>query len=98
MRMSIDKAEAHKVLADELAQWRSRPYAQIASLIGGEPFTKEVLGASGVTYQIEIEVVWDHKPSGDVRVLGAIDDGGWKAFSPLSDDFILSPDGFFVGE
>lgn len=96
--MGIDKIEARKVLTPELEQWRSRSYDELASLIGGEPFTKEIAGPSGVTYQIEIEVVWDHKPNGDLRVLGAIDDGGWGAFSPLSDDFTLSPDGSFVGE
>ena len=28
----------------------------------------------------------------------AIDDGGLRAFAPLSDDFIMAPDGSFVGE
>lgn len=60
----MDKAEARKVLAEELQRWRTRPYNELVSLIGGEPFTKEVPGGSGVTYQIEIEVVWDHKPGG----------------------------------
>lgn len=96
--MAINKAEASQVLTQELEQWRSRPYNELVSLIGGEPFTKEVSRPSGVTYQIEIEVFWDHNPHGDVRVLGAIDDGGWRAFFPLTDDFILSPDGSFVGE
>jgi hypothetical protein len=96
--MGMDKAEARKVLAEELQRWRTRPYNELVSLIDGEPFTKEVPGGSGVTYQIEIEVVWDHKPRGDVRVLGAIDDGGWRALFPLGDDLILSPDGSFVGE
>jgi hypothetical protein len=33
-----------------------------------------------------------------VHVLGAIDDGGLRAFVPLCDDFIMAPDGSFVGE
>jgi hypothetical protein len=35
---------------------------------------------------------------GPLRVLGSIDDGGWRALSPLCDDFVLAPDGRFVGE
>jgi hypothetical protein len=31
-------------------------------------------------------------------VIVAIDDGRWRAFSPLSVDFIMAPDGSFVGE
>lgn len=94
----MDKAEARDLLAKELEKWRARSYADLSSYIDAEAFTKEVKGQSGVTYQIEIEVFWDSKPQGDLRVLGAIDDGGWRAFVPLSDDFILSPDGSFVGE
>ena len=52
----------------------------------------------GVTYQIEIEAFWDSEPGGDIRVLGSIDDGGWRAFAPLCDDFILTPAGQLIGE
>jgi hypothetical protein len=98
MWLSMDKVEAKDLLARELQVWRSRSYEELASLVGGEPSTKEVEGRSGTRYQIEIEVVWDHKPQGDLRVLGAIDDGSLRAFSPLTDDFILASDGSFVGE
>jgi hypothetical protein len=27
-----------------------------------------------------------------------IDDGGWRAFTPMSDSFIIAPDGSFVGD
>jgi hypothetical protein len=33
-----------------------------------------------------------------VRVIGSIDDGGWWTFKPLTEDFILAPDGTFAGE
>jgi hypothetical protein len=28
----------------------------------------------------------------------SIDDGGWRAFLPWTDSFIIAPDGSFVGE
>jgi hypothetical protein len=59
----------------------------------------EIKGPSGTPYQVEIGIVWDDKPGGDVRVLASIDDGGFRsAFSPMCDDFIMAPDGTFVGE
>jgi len=38
------------------------------------------------------------QPGGAVRVLGSIDDGGLRSFWRISQDFILAPDGKFVGE
>ena len=35
---------------------------------------------------------------GHLRVLGSIDDGGIRAFFPLTDSFIMAPDGSFIGE
>ena len=53
----------------------------------------EVRGPSGVEYQIEVDILWDDEPGRALRVAGSIDDGGWRAFSPLCDDFLLEPDG-----
>lgn len=32
---------------------------------------------------------WDHREGGAIRVLGTVDDGGWRAFRPLTEDFIV---------
>lgn len=63
-----------------------------------EPVCVEVTGPSGVVYQVEVEAFWDDRKRRDLRVLASIDDGGWRAFSPLCDDFIIATDGSFVGE
>ena len=94
----MDKREARGLLAKELEGWRQRPYVELASLVAREPVTGEVSGASGSHYQYEIEVFWDGNPGGDLRILGAIDDGGVRAFFPLTDSFIMATDGDFVGE
>jgi hypothetical protein len=57
-----------------------------------------MVGVSGTRYQVEITAFWDSGKPGNLRVLAAIDDGGWRAFKPLSTDFIMAPDGSFVGE
>ena len=93
----MDNAEAITLLKDHSEAYRLRSYGDLVTLLG-KPQVAELRGASGVTYQVEVEVHWDARPGGALRVLGSIDDGGWRASSPLCDDFILAPDGRFVGE
>lgn len=95
--MTMDHDEARRVLARELEGFRNVPYAELASMLDQ---TKHIdaTGPSGTKYQVEIEVMWDDEPVGHLRVIGAVDDGGWRAFVPLTDSFILRPDGTFVGE
>ena len=93
----MEKDKAAAILAKHLEPYRGKPYAALKDLIG-QVDAHEVPIASKLTYQIKIQAFWDDKPYGDIRVSGAIDDGGWRAFFPLTDEFIISPDGTFVGE
>ena len=93
----MDTKEAGALLQSHLQVYRQLPYAELVALLG-QPQVAELRGASGVTYQVEVEVHWDHRPGGAIRVLGSIDDGGWRALKPICDDFILASDGTFVGE
>lgn len=94
----MNKAEALAIVRDALDELRLLPHAELANMVGN-PEHREALGASGTSYQIEIDAVWDgDHPGGDLRVWAAIDDGGWRAFAPLTKSFIVRPDGSFVGE
>ena len=93
----MNKAEAKSLLSQELSLYRELPYAELFSLVD-KIETLERTAPSGVTYQIEMQVFVDDVSLQTLRVMGSIDDGGWRAFAPLSDSFILSPDGSFVGE
>ena len=88
----MDREEALSLLNAKLDEYRQLSYSQLAARIGDEEFP-EVVGASGTQCQIEIQVVWDDKPNGAVRVLAAIDDGGWRALMPLCDSLLVTPDG-----
>jgi hypothetical protein len=57
-------------------------------LVGARLPTLVIKGASGATYKVVIQGWWEGKRGGDVRIVGLIDDGGWRAFVPLSEDFI----------
>ena len=93
----MDTDEARSVLTEHLASYRALTYPELAGRVDTVE-TAEHRAPSGVEYQLEVQFFWDSKPNRDVRVIALVDDGGWRAFVPLSDDFILAPDGTFVGE
>jgi hypothetical protein len=94
----MDKEEAKYIIQAELESYRAKPYMELAQMIDAEPVTGEVISPSGKRYQIEIQAFWDDKPNGNIRVSGAIDDGGWRAFIPLTDSFIKRPSNEFIDE
>ena len=51
----------------------------------------EATGESGRSYQGDVQVVWDDKPAGAIRVMASIDDGGWRAFVPLTESMSMTP-------
>lgn len=87
----MDKSEAQKVLSDQLARFSQRSYSELVPLVESrrvEDF--EIRGASDTTYAVEIQFFWDDKPRGVVRVVGSIDDGGIRAFLPLTETVLVS--------
>ena len=93
----MDKEEAFQILQRQLEPWRRRSYAELARQID-QASRFEIVGESGIWYQGDVRAFWDGKPGGAIRVIAAIDAGGWRAYFPLTDDFILGPDGTFIDE
>jgi hypothetical protein len=95
----MNSAEAKAVLEAELAKYRSRPYGELAAMVGKSERV-EATAPSGTWYQIVVQALWDDpkKPNTILRVAGAIDDGGIRAYVPLTDSFLVTPTGEFVGE
>ena len=88
----MDRDEALKLLDAKLDEYRKLSHAELAAKIGDEEVV-EVTGPSGTAYQIEIQITWDGRPSGDVRIMGAIDDGTFRgAFRPVCSDLVVAPD------
>ena len=91
----MNKAEAIKILAQELIHLQAKSYKDLQKLINS-PDVIEVVGASGVSYQIEVQAFWDNprESLGDLRIIASIDDGRFlSALLPLSADFIMDSDG-----
>ena len=96
----MNKQEAMEILNSEIMRFRSMEYEELTGLINSS-MNYEREAPSGAAYQIEIQAFWDnHRESnGNIRVIALIDDGRFPyCFSPLSSDFIKSPEGNFVGE
>ena len=89
----MDKQEARDLLEVFVEDLRQKPYEELAQLIRN-PDCVEVSGASGVSYQIEYEALWDNNPGGLLRVIASIDDGGLlTAMFPITISFLMNSAG-----
>jgi hypothetical protein len=95
----MDKDEARLVALQQLNRYRARTHAELQKIVG-EPEGFDAAGPSGKIYAVEIDAVWDDsREGGDLRVMAMVDDGGSRVFTfPVTEDFIMRPDGTFVGE
>ena len=93
----MDSQEAHAIVDKELQRYRVMTYRDLQRLLK-ERDLLEIHGPSGASYQLEVEAVWDDRPGGNLRVFAHIDDRGLRALAPLTEDFIIAPNGSFVGE
>jgi len=91
----MNATKARKLLTERLAQLRLLTYAQLAEKVDSV-LNEEIERDSHRTWQLEFQVVWADAENGNVRVLGSIDDGGLRAFVPLTDSFVKTPTGEFV--
>jgi len=94
----MDNDEALRLLEREVDAFRGESYDDLVRRMDADTLAYELAGSSGAQYQVEITFHWDGPKGGDIRVIGSIDDGGWRAFLPLTRSFIKSADGSFVGE
>ena len=92
----MDTVEARRLLEQQVARYRARRFEQLLPLLE-TPDTFDVT-SGGTTYQFEVQAIWDDRAEHHLRVLLSIDDGGWRAFAPMTDDFIIDSQGSFIGE
>lgn len=83
----MNSEEARTILRSKIAEYSKLAHAHLKAKIGQDEHF-EVIGATGTVYQVEVQVFWDAKPSGNIRVLVSIDDGGLRAFKPICEDFL----------
>ena len=85
----MNKSEAQNILEEQLARF-SHSHSDLAPLVETRRVEAyEVRAASGTTYQVEIQFFWDDQPGATIRVIGSIDDGGVRAFLPLTASLLI---------
>ncbi len=89
----MDEAEARLLLDGIAAEVARLSYDELVARYRGETECREVVGESGAVYQVEVQAFWDGRDPGPLRVILGVDDGGWRAWSPLTTDFVMLPDG-----
>ncbi|MEX2286123.1 MAG: hypothetical protein WD648_03475 [Planctomycetaceae bacterium] len=100
--MKLD--EKRSILSKHLSKFRAWSYDQLVERIDRDRREHDCLesvegvASDGTEYQMEFNVFWDDKRGGDVRVLGDLTAEPQTYTSDVTDDFIMSPDGRFVGE
>jgi PPOX class probable F420-dependent enzyme len=87
----MNEEEAATILADTVAALRRQPYDALVDRSLHESDSHSVVAESGAEIQVEIQAFWDGRTPGNLRVIAAIDGGRWRAFRPLSTDFIVAP-------
>jgi hypothetical protein len=80
------------LLSEELGRFGAMSYSETKSLVGATPGTRKVFGADNKTYQVEVNVFWDSKKDGDLRVMCSIDGGGIRALKPFTESIIKKKD------
>lgn len=94
----MDKAEAQSILTRRVTDLRQQPYPDLRDTWLNQPDCEQIRGQSGAEYQVEIEAYWDDREAEHLRLVVSIDDGGRRALLPITESFIVAPDGSFVGE
>jgi hypothetical protein len=94
----MDNLEAIEILERELDLFRRESYTHLTGRIDLPSVVCQRPGTGDRMYQLEIQFFWDGTRGLHVRVMGSIDDGGWRASTPITKSFIKAADGSFVGE
>ena len=94
----MNHRRAKKLLNQRLESFRKMGYERLKQLAEKESKRGEILD-DPILYYYQIQVFWDGKRGGNIRVMGNIGDGSFMcAISPLVEGFIITKDGEFIGE
>ena len=92
----MNDEEAKGILKAEVIKLRPGGYDGLVARLAGKQEILEVVGLSGSTYHIEFEGFWGDEERENLRIVGSVDDGGGRAFLPLTDSFTIDPAGAII--
>jgi hypothetical protein len=88
---------ARAIIEGRLKELRKFSHGELVKLVG-QIRCDRISVPDGEEYQVETETRWDSKTGGNIRVIVGVDGPGVSAFRPLTETFIMSADGSFIGE
>jgi hypothetical protein len=95
----MNKREQRELLDFYLAEYRQRPYQHLLRFADPKQGDHYVVPReSGDEAYVDVQGIWDDQGRGHLRILVSVYDKNVSAFIPATDDFIIAPDGSFVGE
>jgi len=93
----MNREEALHALNHEVARLRGRTHAELSAFVD-TPGHFEHIGKFGQTYQVEVGAAWDDKPGQVLRLFFSVDDGGIRAYLPVTKCGLVPLGGTFDGE
>ncbi len=94
----MNKAEAKQILDSIVSEYHKKSYDELVELIDGDIGVFHVVGASGTTYEIEIDIFFDEQNEKNVRFDAILDTGVISSFFPMRESFIKNPKNEFSHE
>src|SRR5262245_5393473 len=80
----VDKADASRTAEEVLFGLRRETYDALVERLLNRSESSGVVGQSGARFQMEVQAFWDSRDGRNLRVVVSIDDGGLRAFAPLT--------------
>ena len=93
----MTRAEAIQIVEQYLETYRQLNYSELVLKIG-EQETFEGVSETGEKYEIEVDFFFDDEKTKNLRVTAMISYDRATNFSPVVSDFIIAPNGNFIGE
>ena len=93
----MTKVEAVQIVERYLEICRQLSYSELVLKIG-EQEVFEGVSEAGEKYQVEVDFFFDDEKTKNLRVTGMISYNLATDFSPVASDFIIAPNGEFIGE
>lgn len=87
----MNRAEAKTVLTDHFGHYRGWSHAELVQLVNHHD-TFVTIAASGASYYFELQVQWDDRPGGSLRISGSVHDDDLRAFDLLRETFVIPPE------
>jgi hypothetical protein len=95
-RALVTEEQLRAILQAEIERLETLSYAELLKYLNEVEVKHSGESGGEDYYQIEIQAFWDDRKTKNLRVMAAIDDGGLKAFKPICDSLIITPEGKFL--